>query len=490
MATRTIGQPRTDRPNGNDGTHAADETHGLDRTDGLDGTHSTKTANGIDGAFATDGGELAGEVRGSEDLNDPFALLAEVPQGGSQRLRLFQTIPSALGALRANKGRSVLTTLGIIIGVAAVIAIVALGEGASASVSSQLQGLGTNLLTITPGSARTGGASAGAGSAISLKAADADAITQKVSGVSGVSPVVSGNAQIIAGAQNWSTRVQGVAPTYLTINDWKIADGSVFTEDDNTNSNNVAILGQTVATNLFPNGQDAVGQLVRIRNVPFTVIGVLASKGSSGFGDQDDTIMIPFQTGQVRLFGASNINQIVVQVADASQIPTVTSDLESLLRTRHQLQPSAADDFSIRNNADIISRVSSVSDTMTMLLGGVAAVSLVVGGIGIMNIMLVSVTERTREIGIRLAIGAQPRDVLFQFLVEAVVLSVLGGVIGILLGAGAALMLPIVAGWATVLPWNAIVLSFGVSAAIGMFFGIYPARKASQLDPIVALRYE
>ena len=422
--------------------------------------------------------------------NDPFALLAERPTSGSQRMRTLQTIPSAVAALRANKARSILTTLGIIIGVAAVIAIVALGEGASASVSSQLQGLGTNLLTITPGSTRSFGAAGGAGTGVTLKTADATAIAQQVDGLNGVSPVVSGNAQVIAGGQNWSTRVQSVLPDYLTINDWKIADGTAFTAQDNTNSANVAVLGQTVATNLFPNGQSPVGQLVRIRNVPFTVIGVLASKGSSGFGDQDDTVMIPFQTGQVRLFGATNLQQIVVQVSDASNIDNVQSEIETLLRQRHQLSATAADDFSIRNNTDIISRVSSVSDTMTMLLGGVAAVSLVVGGIGIMNIMLVSVTERTREIGIRLAIGAQPSDVLAQFLVEAVVLSVMGGIIGILVGAGVALALPLVAGWTTVVPWNAIILSFAVSAAIGMFFGIYPARKASQLDPIVALRYE
>ena len=430
-----------------------------------------------------------GEGKGVQH-SDPFAVLAQVPEAGRGALRIFQTIPSAFAALRANKGRSVLTTLGIIIGVAAVIAIVALGEGASASVSSQLAGLGTNLLTIMPGSTRSGGAAAGAGSATSLKADDADAISQKIQGLSGVSPVVSGNAQVIFGSQNWSTRVQGVTAAYLTINDWTIAQGSAFTDQDNTNASNVAVLGQTVASNLFPNGQSPIGQLVRIRNVPFTVVGVLASKGSSGFGDQDDTIMIPFRTGQVRLFGSSSINQIVVQVADATQINTVNTEIASLLRQRHQLQSSAADDFSIRNNSDIISRVSGVSDTLTMLLGGVAAVSLVVGGIGIMNIMLVSVTERTREIGIRLAIGAQPRDVMFQFLVEAVVLSVLGGIVGILIGAGVAVLLPVVAGWATVVPWNAIVLAFGVSAAIGMFFGIYPARKASQLDPIVALRYE
>jgi putative ABC transport system permease protein len=438
-----------------------------------------------------DGARVNGAVRTREPkTEDAFALLAEAPASGGGNFRLFQTFPSALAALRANKGRSILTTLGIIIGVAAVIAIVALGEGASASVSSQLAGLGTNLLTITPGSTRSGGAASGAGSSITLKASDADAIAQNIQGLSGVSPVVSGNAQIIYGSQNWSTRVQAVAPVYLTINDWKIASGSAFTDQDNTNANNVAILGQTVATSLFPNGESPIGKLVRIRNVPFTVVGVLQSKGSNGFQDQDDTIMIPFRTGQVRLFGSTNISQIVVQVADAAQISTVNTEMETLLRQRHQLTTTQADDFTIRNNADIISRVSSVSSTLTMLLGGVAAVSLIVGGIGIMNIMLVSVTERTREIGIRLAIGAQPRDVLLQFLVEAVVLSLLGGIVGILIGAGVAMALPIVAGWATVVPWNAIALSFGVSAAIGMFFGIYPARKASQLDPIVALRYE
>jgi putative ABC transport system permease protein len=423
---------------------------------------------------------------------DPFALLAEVPSGGGGNMRLLQTIPSALEALRANKGRSILTTLGIIIGVAAVIAIVALGEGASASVANQLAGLGTNLLTIQPGSTQSGGARTGAGNAITLRGADADAIVQNIQGLSGVSPVVAGNAQIIAGSQNWSTRVQAVTPAYLTIESWTMAQGAAFTAEDNTNSNNVAVLGDTVATNLFPSGQSPIGQIIRIRNVPFTVVGVLAAKGTTAGpgGDQDDTVLIPFQTGQVRLFGAQNINQIIVQVTDGSQMDAVTTDMTTLLRQRHKLTTNQPADFTIRNNNDIISRVSSVSSTMTLLLGGVAAVSLVVGGIGIMNIMLVSVTERTREIGIRLAIGAQPRDVLAQFLVEAVVLSVLGGLIGILVGAMVALLLPVVAGWTTVLPWNAIVLSFGVSAAIGMFFGIYPARKASQLDPIVALRYE
>jgi putative ABC transport system permease protein len=411
------------------------------------------------------------------------------PPRTASGLRIPQSIPSALAALRANTARSGLTTLGIVIGVAAVIAIVALGEGASASVATQLQGLGTNLLTVMPGSARAGGVRIGAGSVATLKAGDADAIAA-LDGVTAVSPIVGGNAQVIAGAQNWSTRVQAVSSAYQQLEDWQIAEGAFFTDQDNATAGSVAVLGQTVAINLFPDGQTGVGHLIRIRNVAFTVIGVLASKGSGFGGDQDDTILIPFQTGQVRLFGATSINQIVLQVVDASQMTPVQQEVQQLLRSRHQLQSSQADDFTIRNNADIITRVSSVTDTMTLLLGGVAAVSLVVGGIGIMNIMLVSVTERTREIGIRLAVGARPGDILTQFMVEAVVLSVLGGVIGILLGSAAAVLMPIVGGWAAVLPWNAIVLAFGVSGAIGIFFGIYPARKAARLDPIDALRYE
>jgi len=378
--------------------------------------------------------------------------------------------------------------LGVVIGVAAVIAIVALGQGASASVSSQLAGLGTNVLTVQPGSTQSGGASAGAGTGTTLNATDATAITQTISGVT-ASPVVSGSKQIIAGSQNWSTRVLGVTPSYQQIQDWSVASGTFFSDDNNTNADSLAVLGQTVATNLFPNGESPIGQTIRIGSVPFKVIGALASKGSGAGGDQDDTLLIPFQTAQVRLFGSTSINQIVVKVADSARITTAQTDITTLLRQRHQLT-TATNDFSIRNNSDVIARVTGVSSTMTLLLGGVAAVSLVVGGIGIMNIMLVSVTERTREIGVRLGIGAQPNDVLMQFLVEAVVLSIAGGVLGIAIGSGVALALPFVAGWTTVLPWNAIALSFGVSAAIGMFFGIYPARKASQLDPIVALRYE
>jgi putative ABC transport system permease protein len=417
-------------------------------------------------------------------------LLAAPPHRRGHRLAIFQTIPSALAALRSNKFRSLLTTLGIIIGVGAVIAIVALGEGASASVSDRLSGLGVNVLTITPGSANAGGVRSGAGGVTSLKAADADAIASKIDGVTGISPVVGGNAQVVAGNQNWQTRVQSVRPVYASIQDWTVDQGSFFTTQDDANASNVAVLGQTVYTNLFPNNRPAVGQLVRIRNVPFTVIGVLATKGATFGGDQDDTVLIPFRTGQVRLFGAANVGQIVLQMADANLADSVTQQIEPILRARHELRPNQSDDFTVRSNNDVISRVEGVSQTMTLLLGSVAAVSLVVGGIGIMNIMLVSVTERTREIGIRLAVGATPRDIMAQFLVEAIVLSALGGLLGILLGMGIAAVMPYIAGWTTAMPWNAITLAFGVSAMIGVFFGFYPAQKASRLDPIVALRYE
>jgi putative ABC transport system permease protein len=426
----------------------------------------------------------------AREVTGAYALLASPPRRRGHRLAIFQTVPSALAALRSNKFRSLLTTLGIIIGVAAVIAIVALGEGASASVSDRLSGLGVNVLTITPGSANSGGVRTGAGGVTSLKAADADAIASKIDGIAGISPVVGGGAQVVAGNQNWQTRIQSVRPAYATIEDWTVDQGTFFTTQDDANASNVAVLGQTVYTNLFPNNQSAIGQLIRIRNVPFTVIGVLASKGAGIGGDQDDTVLIPFRTGQVRLFGANNVGQIVLQMSDANLADSVTQQIEPILRARHELRATQSDDFTIRSNNDVISRVQGVSQTMTLLLGSVAAVSLVVGGIGIMNIMLVSVTERTREIGIRLAVGAQPRDIMMQFLVEAIVLSALGGAIGILLGMAIAAVMPSIAGWTTAIPWNAISLAFGVSAMIGVFFGFYPAQKASRLDPIVALRYE
>ncbi len=417
-----------------------------------------------------------------------FAVLAH-PAPRSRGVRFVQSLPTALEALRANKGRSVLTTLGIIIGVAAVIVMVALGQGASAQVSARLQGLGTNVLTIIPGSAQSGGARTGAGSVSTLTNADVQAIQQDVPGIVRLSPIVSGNAQVVAGDQNWQTRIQAVAPDYQQIQNWQIAQGSFFSDQDNTSARNVAVLGSTVQRNLFPDG-NAVGQVIRIRNVPFTVVGVLQPKGATIGFDVDDVVLIPFRTGQVRLFGPAALNSISVQVGSADELDSALQQINGLLEQRHRIRPGQQPDFSIRNNNDIIQTVEGVSQTLTLLLAGVAAVSLVVGGIGIMNIMLVSVTERTREIGIRTAIGARPGDILAQFLVEAVMLSLLGGLIGLGLGVALALWIPSLAGWPTVLSPQAMAIAFGFAALVGIFFGFYPARRASRLDPIEALRHE
>jgi len=408
--------------------------------------------------------------------------------GGS--MALAASVSSALEALWANKLRSVLTMLGIIIGVSAVIVMIALGEGASASVQQRLARLGTNLLTVFPGSGNVGGVRLGGGSLPSLKPQDAVAILRQVPGVETVSPnLEAGNIQVVANGQNWNTTVQGDYPTIFRLQDWQIAKGAAFNQNDETSGALVCDIGQTVAQNLFGNS-NPVGQRILVRNVSLEVKGVLAPKGSNGFRNQDDIILMPFSTAQVRLFGQSHVNNIYVQVTHASQIATVETNIATLLRQRHDLFGSQPNDFRIFNNNQIVQTVQATTTTLTFLLAGVAAVSLVVGGIGIMNIMLVSVTERTREIGIRMAIGARGGAILSQFLIEALLMSVLGGIVGIVLGLGAADGLSRLAGWQTIVSPTALLLSFGFAATVGIFFGYYPARKAAQLNPIEALRYE
>ncbi len=319
---------------------------------------------------------------------------------------------------------------------------------------------------------------------------DVQAIARQVDGIAAITPnLTTGNVQVVANDQNWNTQIQANYPVIFQLQDWQIAAGAPFDDADEESQALVCVIGQTVAKNLFGDA-DPVGQRILVRNVPLTVKGVLASKGSNGFRDQDDIILMPYSTAQIRLFQRTFVNSIYVQVADTNNIDTVLNEIADLLRTRHHLRPGQNDDFRIQNNNQIIQTVEQSSDTMTLLLAGVAAVSLVVGGIGIMNIMLVSVTERTREIGIRMAVGARTSNILSQFLIEALLLSAVGGILGIILGSGAGALLSRLAGWATLVTPEAILISFSFSAAVGIFFGYYPARKASQLDPIEALRYE
>ncbi len=416
------------------------------------------------------------------------------PEGFATRgMSLGQSLATALEALNANKLRSLLTMLGIIIGVGAVIIMISLGRGASANVAQRLQGLGTNLLTITPGSARGfGPVRIGQGSAPTLSEADAQAIQDDITGLQGVSPVLTVSVQAVSNGANWSTRVSGVYPSYQAIENWQAQAGSLLTDADQQQTQTSAVIGQVVLDNLFGNGNtgsgnpaDAIGQTIRINRVPFQIIGVLAPKN----GDQDDTILVPFSTARLRLRNQTFVSQVVVQVADAKQMDSVQAQIGDLLRQRHRITGSV-DDFTVRNLNNIVQTAQGVTQTLTLLLSGVAAVSLLVGGIGIMNIMLVSVTERTREIGIRSAIGARARDIMSQFLIEAVSLSTAGGVIGIVLGISGSIAVARFAKWTTVIAPESIVLAFLFAAGVGIFFGYYPARKASQLDPIEALRYE
>ena len=405
-------------------------------------------------------------------------------------MRLITIIRIALRALRRNKMRTLLTMLGIIIGVGAVIAMVAIGNGAKAQIESEIANMGQNVIMVFSGSLTRGGVRGGWGSAPTLTLEDAQAILREVPGVVAVSPEVRSSFRIAVGNQDWYTQVLGVSAEYLQIRNWACEAGTGFSEMDVRSANKVAILGRTVATQLFGD-EDPIGKIVRIRNIPFTVVGVLKSRGFSMVGfDQDDLVLVPYTTAMRRLLNVTNLRTIIVQAQSAQLLPFIQDQITLLLRQLHKIGADKEDDFTVRTQQDIAEFATAQSRTMTILLGAIAGVSLIVGGIGIMNIMLVSVTERTREIGIRMAVGARPKDILLQFLIEAVTLSVLGGFLGIGLGVAVAHAIASKTGWPILTPMYAVVGAFVFSAVIGIFFGFYPARKASRLDPIEALRYE
>ncbi len=401
----------------------------------------------------------------------------------------------ALRALRVNKLRSTLTMLGIIIGVGAVIAMVAIGSGAQARVAEQLQALGANMIFVFPGSTTSGGLRAGAGSSISLTEEDAWTIQRDVQGVVVAAPTMRGSGQLVWGNLNWSTMIVGVTPEYFDARDWPTTSGRVFSQEDVDGAAKVAILGQTVAQSLFGD-TDPIGQTVRVKKLLCTVVGVLDNKGQNTFGqDQDDVIVIPLTTAKRKVLGVSlanarTVNGISIKVADNEDLKEVQQHIRDLVRQRHRLQPGQDDDFGIRSAAEMVQTKDEQAQLMTKLLMSIASVSLLVGGIGIMNIMLVSVTERTREIGLRMAVGARGRDILTQFLVEALTVALIGGSIGVVAGLTASFALAYFGEWRTVISPAAMLLAFTFSGLIGIFFGFYPARKAAGLNPIDALRYE
>ncbi|GBG56446.1 multidrug ABC transporter substrate-binding protein [Sporomusaceae bacterium FL31] len=402
----------------------------------------------------------------------------------------WESVSIALEGLRANKLRSILTMLGIIIGVGAVIAMISIGMGVRDKVQNSIASLGSNLIIITPGATSPSGVRLAAGSNTTVTNKDSQAIAREVSGVNLVAPSVSKQYQIVYGNKNWTTTVQGTTPEYADVRNYELGNGSFFTNQDVDTRARFAVIGNTVSENLF--GEiSPIGQMIRINKAPFKVIGVLKSKGQSAGGmDQDDMVLVPLTTAQERLLGITYLHSISVQAVDGDVINQVQEDITTLLRTRHKLTADKADDFTVRNLAAVMATAEETTGTITLLLGNIAAISLLVGGIGIMNIMLVSVTERTREIGIRKALGATYHNILLQFLIEAIVIGVTGGIIGIGLGVSAAYAISAIAGWNTVISLTAIVIAFGFSILIGLFFGIYPARKAALLDPIDALRYE
>ncbi|MEI6562639.1 MAG: ABC transporter permease [Verrucomicrobiota bacterium] len=405
-------------------------------------------------------------------------------------MRLASTLKIAFRALRRNKMRSVLTALGIIIGVGAVIAMTGVGNGAKSQVEAQIASLGQNVVLVFSGGMSPNGLRTGWGGAGTLKITDAEAIEREIPNVTIVSPEIRTNAQVVAGNQNWMTQILGESADYFDLRQWPLEEGASFTAQDVRSTSKVAVIGKTVAKTLY-GSESPLGQIIRIKNVPFIILGVLSSKGLSVMGsDQDDVIILPYTSAMKRVAGVTTLRGINIQVANAKDMAPAQQQIIALLRQAHGIRPGKDDDFTVRSQEEIAAMATATSKIMSLLLGAIASVSLVVGGIGIMNIMLVSVTERTREIGIRMAVGAHGRDILLQFLIEAVALSSLGGIIGILLGLGSSRLIATLAGWPIATSMSSIATAFLFSAAVGIFFGFYPAKKASQLDPIEALRYE
>lgn len=393
-------------------------------------------------------------------------------------------------SLAANKLRTFLTMLGVIIGVTSVIALVSIGMGLQKNMMDSLSRLGSNMLIVMPGSSNRGGPRGAAGSITTLTYDDAEAIETKIKDVAHVSPTVRNSSQVVYGHENWNTSITGVVPEYAAIQSLELTSGLFFTAHDVDVRNRVAVIGATVASNLFGT-VNPVGKKIRIGNAPYTVIGVLKSKGSSGGGqDQDDVVLIPLTTAQERLIGITHVQSINVQVTDSDKMDEVQSNIEKLLRERHRIRPGAEDDFNVRNLTDVMETMTSMSTMITLFLGAIAGISLLVGGVGIMNITLASVTERTREIGIRKAIGATYSNIMLQFLIESTMISVIGGIIGIFIGIGTAQAISRFANFNTVISVQSIFISFGFALFVGIFFGLLPARKAARLDPIDALRYE
>jgi len=408
-------------------------------------------------------------------------------------ISIFSTLRIALRALWVNKMRSALTMLGIIIGVSAVIIMLAVGTGVSRKISSQISSIGSNLIIIMPGSTTQGGVRMGGGSQSTLTTGDAEAILRECSAVAAVAPMQFGTAQVVFGNQNWSTGIQGTTPGILEVKDCGLSAGRNMSDQDIRSATKVCLLGQTVVDNLF-GSMDPVGQVIRIRKIPFTVIGVLESKGQSlGGQDQDDTIIVPLSTAQKKLFGRTipgMVRSIMVKARSSEELSVAERQITDLLRQRHRIGPNREDDFTVMNLTQVLEMAEQTANTFALLLGAIASVSLVVGGIGIMNIMLVSVTERTREIGIRMAVGARTWDIRIQFIVEALTLSMIGGIMGIIIGGTASFILSTVFEIPSVVSLPSVLLAFGFSGLVGISFGFYPAYKASLLNPIDALRFE